>query len=163
VRDKFWQRFPLEELNEKEWEALCDGCARCCLIKLQDEDTDELYYTNVNCQYLCPNTARCTEYQQRNVLVPTCVHVTPEIAREPWLPNTCAYRLLAEGKPLPDWHPLITGDANSVVAAGISVTGRSVSELTVAEEDFEDHVVTWVSSHDEEWIVLEEEGWENKP
>ncbi len=145
MRDKFWEKYALEELTTEEWEALCDGCGRCCLIKLQDEEDDELYYTNVSCQYLCHDSVRCTEYERRNVLVPTCVPVTPEIAREPWLPNTCAYRLLAEGKPLPEWHHLVSGDTETVEQMGISVKGRIVCETQVSEEEFEEHVIHWVS------------------
>lgn len=157
MRDKFWEKFPLEELTTKEWEALCDGCGRCCLIKLQDEDDDELYYTSVSCQYLCQDSIRCTEYPRRNILVPGCVPVTPEIARQPWLPNTCAYRLLAEDKALPNWHPLITGDSASVERAGISAKGRIASELDIPEEEQEEHIVQWVSADADEPVEIWEE------
>lgn len=157
MRDKFWENYPLEELSTEEWEALCDGCGRCCLIKLQDDEDDTLYYTNVSCQYLCQDTIRCTEYPRRSVLVPGCVPVTPEVAREPWLPNTCAYRLLAEGQPLPSWHPLITGDPKSVEKVRVSVKDRIVSELEVAEEDQEEYIVRWVSSDANEPVELWEE------
>lgn len=157
MRDKFWEKFPLEELTTEEWEALCDGCGRCCLIKLQDEFDDALYYTNVSCQYLCPDSVRCTEYPRRSVLVPTCVPVTPEVAKQPWLPNTCAYRLLANGEPLPNWHPLITGDPDSVERAGISVKNRVVSELEVPEDDQEEYIVHWVSADADEPVEIWEE------
>jgi uncharacterized cysteine cluster protein YcgN (CxxCxxCC family) len=140
----FWQEKTLEQMDAAEWESLCDGCARCCLLKLEDEDSGELYFTNVVCRYHHPHTCRCTRYDERNTLVPDCVKVTPELARTAqWLPPTCAYRLLAEGKPLPDWHPLVSGDPDSVREAGVSVRGKVISEEYVHPDELEEHLVNW--------------------
>ena len=145
LRPRFWM-LPLTELNAPEWEALCDGCGRCCLVKLQDEDTDALALTNLACRYLDAQRCQCRVYSQRFRKVPDCIRVNADVATHTdWLPNTCAYRLRAQGKPLFDWHPLISGDAQSVVDAGISVKGKTVNEQLVAEEDWETHIVHWVS------------------
>lgn len=141
----FWERKSLAELSQDEWESLCDGCGKCCLHKLEDEDTGEVHYTCVACRYLDANTASCREYEQRLALVPECIDLQPEdVAQFHWLPQTCAYRLVAEGKPLYDWHPLISGDANTVHKAGISVRGRVLAEGDVAEDELEDYIVRWV-------------------
>ncbi|MEJ6671485.1 MAG: putative cysteine cluster protein YcgN (CxxCxxCC family) [Candidatus Azotimanducaceae bacterium] len=141
----FWETKKLNEMDRAEWESLCDGCARCCLHKLEDEDTEEVFYTDVVCRYLDQDACRCTEYQDRNRLVPNCVWLTPDdVEAFHWLPTTCAYRLVAEGKPLNDWHPLISGRAESVQEAGIAVTGRCVSEEFVHEEELEDRIIRWV-------------------
>lgn len=125
----FWREKRLEEMNPAEWESLCDGCGKCCLNKLEDIDTGELAYTNVACRLLDLGTCRCTRYPERSRLVPDCVTLTPDnIAGLRWMPSTCAYRLLAEGKELPYWHPLVSGDPDSVHRAGISVRGRAISE-----------------------------------
>ena len=139
----FWERKTLEEMTPAEWESLCDGCARCCLFKLEDEDTGEIFFTNVVCRYLDQGECRCTQYERRSILVPDCVKVTPDIAKKNWLPETCAYRLLAEGKPLPDWHPLRTGTAQSVWDAGICIAGMAVSELEVEPDELEEHLIHW--------------------
>ena len=142
---RFWEEKSLAEMTRDEWESLCDGCARCCLHKLEDEDTGEVFYTDVVCQYLEQSNCRCQEYQQRNILVPNCVWLKPEdVEAFHWLPNTCAYRLVAEGQPLAPWHPLISGRRSSVLEAGIAVTHRCISEARVAEEDFEDRIIHWV-------------------
>lgn len=139
---RFWETKPLSELTPDEWESLCDGCGKCCLHKLEDEDTGEIAYTNVACRLLDIGTCRCSAYEQRHRLVPDCVKITPDNIREhAWLPQTCAYRLLAEGKPLAWWHPLVSGNPETVHEAGISVRGRSVSERRAG--DLEDHVVDW--------------------
>ncbi|MFP6708624.1 MAG: YcgN family cysteine cluster protein [Alphaproteobacteria bacterium] len=125
----FWRRKTLAEMNPAEWESLCDGCAKCCLYKLEDMDTGELVFTNVACRLLEIRSCRCGNYDRRSELVSDCVVLDPEnVAQLYWMPSTCAYRLLAEGQDLPDWHPLVTGDSDSVHRAGISVYGRSVSE-----------------------------------
>ena len=142
---RFWEEKSLAEMTRDEWESLCDGCARCCMHKLEDEDTGEVFYTDVVCQYLEQSSCRCQEYQQRNILVPNCVWLKPEdVEAFHWLPNTCAYRLVAEGQPLAPWHPLISGSRSSVLEAGIAVTHRCISETRVAEEDFEDRIIHWV-------------------
>ena len=141
---RFWEQKSLAELNPQEWESLCDGCAKCCLHKLEDEDSGEVFYTKVVCRYM-DEQCRCTEYQQRNVLVPNCVWLKPEdVAEFHWLPQTCAYRLVAEGKPLPDWHHLISGDTNTVHEVGVSIKGRALSEDYVHPDGFEEHIIHWV-------------------
>ena len=131
-------------MNREDWEALCDGCGRCCLLKIEDKDTGDLYYTNVVCKFHDSERCRCTAYRQRSELVPDCIKVTPEVAREQkWLPDTCAYRLLAEGKALFDWHPLISGDPDSVHQAGISVRDKVVSEQYVHPDELPEHLVNW--------------------
>ena len=141
LRDVFWE-LPLADLNREEWEALCDGCGRCCLHKIEDADTGEIEHTNVACKLLDCQTAQCRDYRNRKAFVPDCLRLTYRIVSDvPWLPSTCAYRMRAEGKPLEDWHYLISGDRQSIVAAGISVAGRVVSE-TVAGP-LEHHVVEW--------------------
>ncbi len=138
----FWKRKTLTEMTREEWESLCDGCARCCLAKLEDEDTGEIAYTNVACRLLDHETCRCTKYAKRSLFVPDCITLTPDnVSRLHWMPSTCAYRLLAEGKDLPAWHPLVSGDPNSVHYAGISVRGRAVPERRAI--DLEDYIVTW--------------------
>ena len=138
----YWRTKTLEEMTRAEWEALCDGCARCCLLKLEDEDTGEIAYTDIACRLLDTGTCRCTRYRQRLRLVPECVDLTPEqVRRLGWLPSTCAYRLLAEGRDLAWWHPLVSGDPETVHKAGISVRGRVVPERR--GDDPEERIVTW--------------------
>jgi uncharacterized cysteine cluster protein YcgN (CxxCxxCC family) len=138
----FWKKKRLEEMTREEWESLCDGCARCCLIKLEDEDTGELAYTRVACSLLDIGACRCTAYPQRHEKVPDCVVLTPESAGElQWMPTTCAYRLLANGKDLPWWHPLVSGRAETVREAGISVQGIAVSEAKIKPERFEHFII----------------------
>ncbi|MBN4046366.1 YcgN family cysteine cluster protein [bacterium AH-315-P15] len=141
----FWQVKKLEELSREEWESLCDGCARCCLVKLEDADTGENFYTDVGCHLLDHESCRCTDYVNRSTRVPTCVKVSPETLPEiaHWMPPTCAYRLLYEGSDLRWWHPLVSGDKETVHVAGISVRGRIFCETKIPEEDQEDHVVEW--------------------
>lgn len=138
----FWIAKPLEALNQEEWESLCDGCAKCCLHKLENDADGQVYYTDVACRLLDLETCRCSDYAHRSEQVVDCAQLTPQsLAEMDWLPSTCAYRLLREGRPLPDWHPLITGRPESVHEAGMSVRGRCVEESAV--EDFEDHIVGW--------------------
>ncbi len=138
----FWRRKTLRHMTEAEWESLCDGCGKCCLNKLQDEDTGALAFTNVACDLLDPVSCRCRDYANRWDFVPDCVKLVPAMVhRLAWLPSTCAYRLLAEGHDLPDWHPLVSGDPESVHRAGVSVRGRVILEREAG--DLEDHVVDW--------------------
>jgi uncharacterized cysteine cluster protein YcgN (CxxCxxCC family) len=142
--DPFWKK-PLEDLTRAEWEKLCDGCGRCCLVKLEDEDTGAFHYTDVACRLLDAGTCRCADYKNRKRRVPDCIRLTPRNVRTlPWLPPTCAYRLRAEGADLPDWHPLISGDPASVVRAGVSVRGRvAANEDDVESDDLVDYIVRW--------------------
>lgn len=143
LRPKFWEKYPIDALTEAEWEALCDGCGKCCLTKLEDPEAGQIEYTNVACKLFDDETCRCSQYSIRKSIVPSCVIITPETIAEVayWMPSTCAYRLLHEGKNLPEWHPLFTGDDASVHDAGMSMIGRTVPEYEVAEEDLEDYVV----------------------
>lgn len=121
----FWKQKPLTALDEAEWESLCDGCGRCCLIKMEDEDSGEYYYTDVACRLFDGQTCRCADYANRDAQVPDCVRLTPDnVGALAWMPPSCAYRLLAEGKDLPQWHPLVSGTHESVQRAGASVAGR---------------------------------------
>lgn len=145
-RERFWEHLELDELTAEEWEALCDGCGRCCLLKLQDEDTDELHYTCLSCRFLETGEAACTVYPDRFSNQPECLNVTPALVRQhaDWLPSSCAYRRVAEGRGLADWHPLISGNVDSVRLAGISVANKVLSEDSVPEEDQQEFVVRWV-------------------
>ena len=135
----FWEK-PLATLDRGEWEALCDGCGKCCLHKLECEDTGELYPTNVACKLLDRRTGLCSDYKHRRKFVSDCVVLTPgKVDELDWLPSTCAYRLRSEGKPLPSWHHLLTGSRDSVHAAGESVSGWTVSEVDAG--DLEQHIV----------------------
>ena len=146
MRDRFWE-LPLEMLGREEWEALCDGCGRCCLHKVEDEDSGEIAETNVACSLLDTRTARCRDYANRKAFVPDCLRLTLKIVDSvEWLPSTCAYRRRAAGNPLPGWHYLLTGDREGVVRAGVSVVGRVVSE-TVAGP-LEHHIVEWPESEE---------------
>jgi len=143
-RTAFWQRKTLAEMTRAEWESLCDGCGRCCLLKLEDAETGEIAYTDVACRLLDLGTCRCGDYPNRQRHVPDCVILRPDnLESLTWMPSTCAYRLLHEGQDLYWWHPLISGDPETVVAAGISVRERVVSERRVKDSELEDHIVTW--------------------
>jgi uncharacterized protein len=141
----FWRVKTLEEMDLPEWESLCDGCARCCLVKLEDGDTGEIHFTDIGCTLLDTKACRCVDYKRRQRRVPDCVKLTPEAVRSlSWLPVTCAYRLVSEGKDLPDWHPLVTGSPDSVHKAGVSVRGRvSANEDDLSQDRWPDRIVKW--------------------
>ena len=144
IRDRYWETVPLEDMTRAEWEALCDGCGKCCMSKLIDDDTDEIYYTTVACRLFDAGLCRCTDYEHRHEQVPDCVQLTPENVRTiPWLPRTCAYRLVAEGEPLFDWHPLLSGDPETVHDASMSMRGRVTGFEQDMQHDGEylDHLV----------------------
>ena len=136
----WWNTTPLEQLSTEHWEALCDGCGKCCLHKVEDEDTGHIYPTNVACRLLDTRTARCSDYRHRRALVPDCLRLTQgNVGSIAWLPSTCAYRLRAEGLPLPDWHHLKTGSAAAMNAGGHSVIGRVISEVNAGP--IENHII----------------------
>lgn len=138
----FWKTKTLEEMNRQEWESLCDGCARCCLIKLEDEDTSDIHLTRLTCSMLVVKTCRCSDYARRFELMADCVEITPEKTRQiKWLPATCAYRRVAEGKDLLWWHPLISGTPETVHEAGISVKSFAMNEKRVKPENFERYII----------------------
>ncbi|WP_297308733.1 YcgN family cysteine cluster protein [Neptuniibacter sp.] len=143
AQEVFWRSKSLQDMTPKEWESLCDGCALCCLHKLEDEDTKEVFYTTVVCKLLDFDTCRCTKYEERCTLVPECVKLTPKDVDEfHWLPPTCAYRLVYEGKELPEWHPLISGDPKTVIEAEASVLSwYEVKDDEIDEEDFIDYII----------------------
>ncbi len=141
----WWNSKTLAELNSREWESLCDGCAKCCLHKLEDEDSGEIFYTKVRCRYLDEAECRCTDYANRSVLVPNCIQLDRDNVQDlDWLPTSCAYRLRANNQPLEWWHPLVSGNTKSVHEAGISIRGRAVSDEYVHPNGFDEHIVTWV-------------------
>ncbi|MGX7894474.1 YcgN family cysteine cluster protein [Tsuneonella sp. HG222] len=141
MRTRFWE-LPLAELARDEWEALCDGCGKCCLHKLEDEDTGEIAETNVACKLLDTETARCSDYRHRKAFVPDCLRLTLKlVGTVPWLPETCAYRRRHEDRPLPSWHHLLTGNRAAMIAAGACVAGRVISEVDAGP--LEHHVVEW--------------------
>ena len=141
----FWRDKTLSQMSDSEWESLCDGCARCCMIKLEDEDTAEVHYTAIVCDLLDQQACRCTQYPKRHALIPDCVQLTPARATEfSWLPTTCAYRTLAEGRELAWWHPLVSGDRATVHQADISVRGKVVAHSRVHEDQEMEMIVNWV-------------------
>ncbi|MEM1436793.1 MAG: YcgN family cysteine cluster protein [Pseudomonadota bacterium] len=141
----FWQHKPLSAMSRAEWEALCDGCARCCMIKLEDEDTGAIVHTAAVCRLLDRDSCRCTAYAERHQRVPDCIDFAVDMVEQlRWLPKSCAYRRVADGRGLAAWHPLVSGDPESVHRAGISVRGRVISEDDVPEDALEDMVVQWV-------------------
>ncbi len=140
----FWKQKSLKELNEAEWESVCDRCGKCCVLKLEDVDTMEIYYTDVSCKLLDCDNCSCTDYANRKQLVPDCVTLTPDgLDALHWMPQSCAYRLLHEGKDLPDWHPLVTGEKESTHLSGNSVAGQITCELEVEDADMPDHIREW--------------------
>jgi len=143
LRPKFWETIDLGDMTRDEWEALCDGCGKCCLNKLEDPDTSEIAFTRVACRLLDGESCRCGQYDIRLQFVPECVQLTPQNISKVayWMPASCAYRLIYDGKPLYDWHPLISGTAETVHEAGVSVRGWTVPEFEVPEDEWEDHII----------------------
>lgn len=136
----FWKTKSLTEMSKTEWESLCDGCARCCVHKLEDEETGEIAITNVACRLMDTGTCQCKRYSERARLVPDCIILTPQSIHElPWMPKTCAYRRLSEGQDLDWWHPLVSGTPETVITAGISMRGKLISERDAG--DLEDHII----------------------
>lgn len=148
--DPFWTSKRLDQMTEREWESLCDGCGRCCLNKLEDDETGEIFWTDVACRLLDGQSCQCKDYENRWDYVPDCVKLDPQEVIEQtytWLPPTCAYRLVAEGADLYWWHPLVSGDPSTVHAAGISVRGRTVSDADYQDGEFEARIVEWPGEH----------------
>ena len=139
----FWQLKPLQDMSTQEWESLCDGCGLCCLQKLQDEDTDDIFFTRVSCQYLDSKSCHCKVYSNRFEYLPECLNLTLDNIETvlPWLPSSCAYKLIYEGKPLPKWHHLVSHDNDTIHLLNFSVKDKVVSELDVHEDDWEDHII----------------------
>ena len=140
---EFWKHKPLKSLTSEEWEALCDGCGKCCLNKLEDEDTGEVALTRIACRLLDDQSCKCGQYPIRHQFIPDCIVLKPSNIDENayWMPKTCAYRLLWSGQPLFDWHPLISGNPETVHTANVSVRGMTLSEFDINEEDWEDHII----------------------
>jgi uncharacterized cysteine cluster protein YcgN (CxxCxxCC family) len=142
--EPFWKTKRLDEMSPLEWESLCDGCGLCCLNKLEDWDSGEVVFTSVACRLLDGTSCRCTDYPNRQAIVPDCIQLTPaEVNDIGWLPPTCGYRLVRDGVDLYWWHPLVSGNPETVHQAGISARGRTVSETQVDVDDFEDYLVDW--------------------
>lgn len=142
IAPRFWEHTPLEQMSKEEWESLCDGCAKCCLQKLEDEDTGDVYYTDIACRYLKADDCGCKIYLQRNTKVPNCLWLKPEHLPEfNWLPQSCSYRLIYEGKPLPPWHHLISGTRKTVHKSFNSIKHFYVCESRVPESKWEDHII----------------------
>ncbi len=142
LRAQFWDKLPLDELNQNEWEALCDGCGLCCLVKLEDEETGHIYFSKLTCALLDSHACRCSEYKNRYKKMSDCRAITPQSLRQiDWLPPSCAYRLREQGQPLFSWHYLISGSKESVHEAGISTRGWTMSEKGIPVDDYEDYLV----------------------
>ncbi|NOQ16503.1 MAG: YcgN family cysteine cluster protein [Methyloprofundus sp.] len=139
----FWKTKKLSEMTTVEWESLCDGCAKCCLNKLEDEDSGDIFFTSVVCDLIDLDTCQCTQYTERTHLVPDCIDLKQhDFAEYNWLPATCAYRLLSDGKDLPNWHPLVSGTQDSVKDAGVSISSFAMKESQV--NDLEEHIIEWL-------------------
>jgi len=145
---QFWDK-PLDQLDDDQWEQLCDGCGQCCLIKLQDEETQRIFATDVVCRFLNPDSGCCSVYAERAIKKPECFVIERgNLLHYSWLPASCAYRLRSAGKPLPDWHPLITGSRNAMLQAGVAVSGWCVNEQQVNEDELQEHVIFSLDSDD---------------
>ena len=143
-QNQFWKTTPLDQLSKDQWESLCDGCGKCCVLKLEDVDTGDVHYTDVSCKLLDCQTAKCKKYAERKNYVPDCMVLAPtNLSMLTWMPDSCAYKLIYENKDLPCWHPLVTGNPNSTRLAGHSVAGQVVPEASVFEEDLPHHLKNW--------------------
>lgn len=142
--NKFWETKNLIDMNENEWESLCDKCGKCCVIKLEDFDTQQVHYTNVSCKLLCEKSASCKDYENRKSIVPDCIILSPDNLKDlKWMPETCAYKLLNEGKNLPYWHPLLSGNDKEIVKSGNSVKNRVTNENKIKIKDLPDYIFNW--------------------
>ena len=142
--NNFWETKNLIDMNENEWESLCDKCGKCCVIKLEDFDTQEVHYTNVSCKLLCEKSASCKDYENRKSIVPDCIILSPDNLKDlKWMPETCAYKLLNEGKNLPYWHPLLSGNDKEIVNSGNSVKNRVTNENEIKIKDLPDYIFNW--------------------
>lgn len=140
----FWETKNLIDMNENEWESLCDKCGKCCVIKLEDFDTQEVHYTNVSCKLLCEKSASCKDYENRKSIVPDCIILSPDNLKDlKWMPETCAYKLLNEGKNLPYWHPLLSGNDKEIVKSGNSVKNRVTNENEIKIKNLPDYIFNW--------------------
>lgn len=147
IIEPFWLDRALESFSIQEWESLCDGCGKCCLHKLEDSQSGAVTYTRVACQLLDTTVCQCKDYSRRQLKVKDCLQVTPAMAKnDDSLPNTCAYRLIAQGADLPEWHPLKTGDKTSAIKQGKSVADRVLSEIYVHPDGLDEHVISWVEA-----------------
>lgn len=154
IDKNFWENKELSDMSLDEWEALCDGCGICCLYKIDDVDSGDVLLTNVACRFLDLDTCSCNLYDDRISAMPTCIKLTPsKVENLSWLPDTCAYRLILKGKPLPNWHPLVCGDQNAIHGAGISVLGKIVGESSIIMEDLEDYVTKDLNQLEKNRIV----------
>jgi uncharacterized cysteine cluster protein YcgN (CxxCxxCC family) len=143
--EAFWKHKTLQQMSRQEWELLCDGCAQCCVVKLEDEDSGQVFYTDLVCRLLDRQLCRCSDYQNRCSRVPDCVQLTPDnLPQLHWMPYDCAYRRLYEGRELAWWHPLVSGSRDSVHTAGVSVAGKVIDEDEVAAADIESHIIDWI-------------------
>ena len=142
--NKFWETKNLIDMNENEWESLCDKCGKCCVIKLEDFDTQQVHYTNVSCKLLCEKSASCKDYENRKSIVPDCIILSPDNLKDlKWMPETCAYKLLNEGNKLPYWHPLLSGNDKEIVNSGNSVKNRVTNENKIKIKDLPDYIFNW--------------------